>query len=47
MTATILAKGALHIQRFIFRFFLALLVAVVAPSSLVALHHAKRAILDM
>ena len=49
MTATKLAKSALHVQIFFFFFayFLVSLVAVVEWSSLAALHCAKHAILDM
>ena len=49
MTATKLAKSALHVQKFFFLFayFLVSLVAVVEWSSLAALRCAKHAILDM
>ena len=47
MMATKLAKSALHVQIFFFAYFLVSLVAMVEWSSLVALHCAKDAILDM
>ena len=48
MTATKLAKSALHVQMFFFfAYFLVSLVAMVEWSSLAALRCAKHAILDM